>query len=171
MAYGIKPKQISLLFKMDDVPWTDVPATRVRPLRSRYLRVSHRKKKDIIIWMGILFEKRTSLLHIVGSLPAQRYTYQVVSAVVWPLVQFMPGKLFQQINVWPYIAQRYLKSVDEIDMIPWLIASLDHSPMEYKWTTSDICCIGHYRSTTGTLLRGAVCCSGHGLERSNSEDY
>lgn len=86
-----------------------------------------------MVWGGIMFGQRTTLVHITGSLTSGRYVTQVVMPVVRPLVQAAAGTLFQQDNARPHVARHTLNSLNGIDILPWPAASPDLSPIEHVW--------------------------------------
>ncbi|GFV26463.1 hypothetical protein TNCV_3361161 [Trichonephila clavipes] len=64
----------------------------------------------IIVWGGIGYHSRTSLVPISGTLKSQRYISEVLEPVVLPYLQGLATAIFQQDNARPHgacIVQRF----------------------------------------------------------------
>ncbi|GFV02689.1 transposable element Tcb1 transposase [Trichonephila clavipes] len=89
----------------------------------------------IMLWGGIGYHFRTSLVRIAGTLNGQRYISEMLDTVVLPYLQGLATAIFQQDNAQPHvprIVQRY--SVNHnIELFPWLAHSPDLSPIENMW--------------------------------------
>ncbi|GFW13808.1 transposable element Tcb2 transposase [Trichonephila clavipes] len=52
----------------------------------------------IMVWGGIGYHSRTSLVRIAGTLNIQRYIFEVLGPVVLPCLQGLDAAIFQQDN-------------------------------------------------------------------------
>ncbi|GFX02492.1 transposable element Tcb1 transposase [Trichonephila clavipes] len=78
----------------------------------------------ILVWGGIGYHSRTSLVRIAGTLNSQRYISEVLSPVVLPYLQGLATAIFQQDNAWPRIFQRLFVN-NQIELLPWPARSPD----------------------------------------------
>ncbi|GFW34498.1 transposable element Tcb1 transposase [Trichonephila clavipes] len=89
----------------------------------------------IMIWGGIGYHSRTSLVLIAGTLNSQRYISEVLEPVVLPYLQDLATAIFQQNNVRPHVArivQRFFVN-HQIELLPWPARSPDLSPIVNMW--------------------------------------
>ncbi|GFW44113.1 transposable element Tcb2 transposase [Trichonephila clavipes] len=64
---------------------------------------------------------------------AQRYLHDILQPHVLPLMQRLPGAIFQQDNAWSHtarVSQDYLRTVTTL---PWPARSTKLSPIEHIW--------------------------------------
>lgn len=114
---------------------------RLRCFQQKWLLAGHIIERhtapipSIMFWRGIIFGRRTALVHILRSLIAERYFNQVILAVVLPLVQDAIDTLFQLENIQPHVAQRTV----------WL--ELACSPGRQPWRSLFLgTCMGPHRT-------------------------
>ncbi|GFT43571.1 transposable element Tcb2 transposase [Trichonephila clavipes] len=87
----------------------------------------------LMVWGIIAYNKRLRLVLICGTIAAQRYVHDILLPHVLPVMQWLPGAIFQQDNVRPYkerVSQDYLRTVTTL---PWLDSSPDVSPVDHIW--------------------------------------
>ncbi|GFV28843.1 transposable element Tcb2 transposase [Trichonephila clavipes] len=68
----------------------------------------------VLVWGAIAYNTRSSLVLIHGPMTAQWYVHDILQPHVLPLMQRLPGAIFQQDNAWPHMArvsQDYLCTV------------------------------------------------------------
>ncbi|GFW43751.1 transposable element Tcb2 transposase [Trichonephila clavipes] len=90
----------------------------------------------IMVWGGIGYHSRTSLVRIAGILNSQRYISEVLEPVVLPYLQGLATAIFQQDNAQPHVArivQRFVVN-HQIELLPWPARSPDLSPIENMWS-------------------------------------
>ncbi|GFU39163.1 transposable element Tcb1 transposase [Trichonephila clavipes] len=59
----------------------------------------------IMVWNGIKYHYRTSLVHIAGTLNSQRYISEVLEPVVLPYLQSLATDIFHQDNARTHVAR------------------------------------------------------------------
>ncbi|GFV30339.1 transposable element Tcb1 transposase [Trichonephila clavipes] len=69
--------------------------------------------QGIMVWGGIVYNSRTPLVRIAGTLNSQRYICEVLEPVVPPYLQGL---------------------ATAIELLPWLARSSDLSPIENMWS-------------------------------------
>ena len=90
----------------------------------------------IMVWGGIGYHSRTSLVRIAGALNSQSYISEVLEPVVLPYIQGLPTAIFQQDNARPHLArivQGFFVN-RQIELLPWPARSPDLSPIENMWS-------------------------------------
>ncbi|KAK3104731.1 hypothetical protein FSP39_008898 [Pinctada imbricata] len=91
---------------------------------------------SVMVWGGISFRHRTSLIVIDGTLTAQRYINEVLRPAVVPFfAAHRDVTQFQQDNARPHSARltaAFLRQ-QRIDTLPWPAFSPDLSPIEHLW--------------------------------------
>ncbi|GFT45142.1 transposable element Tcb1 transposase [Trichonephila clavipes] len=60
---------------------------------------------SIMVWGGIGYHSRTSLVHIANTLNSQRYISEVLEPVVLPYFQGLTTAIFQQDNSLPHVSR------------------------------------------------------------------
>ncbi|GFX94500.1 transposable element Tcb2 transposase [Trichonephila clavipes] len=63
----------------------------------------------------------------------QWYVHDILLPHVLPLMQWLPGAIFQQDNAWPYTRRVSKGCLNTVTTLPWLACSLDLSPIEHIW--------------------------------------
>ncbi|GFW11755.1 transposable element Tcb1 transposase [Trichonephila clavipes] len=90
---------------------------------------------SIMVWGGIGYHSRPSLVRIAGTLNSQRYISEVLEPVVLPYLQGLATAIFQQDNARPYVArivQRFFVN-HQIELLPRPARSPDLSLIENMW--------------------------------------
>ncbi|GFW90018.1 transposable element Tcb2 transposase [Trichonephila clavipes] len=64
---------------------------------------------------------------------AQRYVHDILQPHVLPLMQRLPGAIFQQDNARPHTARVSQNSLRTVTTLPWPVRSPDLSPIEHIW--------------------------------------
>ncbi|GFW68350.1 transposable element Tcb2 transposase [Trichonephila clavipes] len=64
---------------------------------------------------------------------AQRYVHDILQPHVFPLMQRLPGAIFQQDSDHPLTARVSQNCLRTVITLPWLARSLDLSPIEHIW--------------------------------------
>ncbi|GFU68723.1 uncharacterized protein TNCV_4400011 [Trichonephila clavipes] len=57
-----------------------------------------------MVWGGIRFHCRTTLVHIAGTMSSRRYISQIWEPMVLPYIQCYSSAIFQQDNSQPHVA-------------------------------------------------------------------
>ncbi|GFX37288.1 transposable element Tcb2 transposase [Trichonephila clavipes] len=64
---------------------------------------------------------------------AQRYVHDILQLHVLPLMQRLPGAIFQEDNTRPHTARVSQDCLRTITTLPWPTLSLDLSPIKHIW--------------------------------------
>ncbi|GFT82678.1 transposable element Tcb1 transposase [Trichonephila clavipes] len=92
-----------------------------------------------LVWGAIAYNTQSPLELNRGTMTTQRYVHDIpvvhniLQIHVSPLMQRLPGALFQQDTAWPYtarVSQDYLRTVITL---PWPARIPDLSPIEHIW--------------------------------------
>ena len=92
----------------------------------------------VAMWAAISHTGRTDLVHVNGTLAAQRYCDEILQPHVDPIMQ-NNGRIFQQDNARPHtarIATAYLQN-NNIPVLPWSSKSPDLNPIVHLWDELD----------------------------------
>ncbi|GFT20517.1 transposable element Tcb2 transposase [Trichonephila clavipes] len=68
----------------------------------------------VMVWDVIAYNTRSPLALIRGTMTDQRYVHDILQPHILPLMQRLPGAIFQQENAWPHtarVSQDYLRTV------------------------------------------------------------
>ncbi|UYV63766.1 K02A2.6-like, partial [Cordylochernes scorpioides] len=91
------------------------------------------RQRGIMVWGAIAYDSRSPLLHIQGTMTAQRYVDDVLRPVTLPYLQGVPNALYQQDNARPHTARISQQALQDVQMLPWPPYSPDLSPIEHVW--------------------------------------
>ncbi|GFV85855.1 transposable element Tcb1 transposase [Trichonephila clavipes] len=86
----------------------------------------------IMVWGGIGYHSRTSLVRTARTLSSQLYISEVLEPVVLHFLQGLAAAIFQQYNARPHvvsIVQRFFVN-HQFELFPWQARSPDLSPIE-----------------------------------------
>ncbi|GFW21059.1 transposable element Tcb2 transposase [Trichonephila clavipes] len=64
---------------------------------------------------------------------AQRYVHDILQPHVLPLMQWLPGAIFQQDNARPPKARVSQDCLHTVTTLPWLVRAPNLSPIEHIW--------------------------------------
>ncbi|GFU09246.1 transposable element Tcb1 transposase [Trichonephila clavipes] len=64
---------------------------------------------------------------------AQRYVHDILQTQVLPLMQRLPGAIFQQDNSWPHTARVLQDCFHTVTTLLWPARSPDLSPIKHIW--------------------------------------
>ncbi|GFU11408.1 transposable element Tcb2 transposase [Trichonephila clavipes] len=79
----------------------------------------------VMIWGAIVYNTRSPLVLIRGTMTAQRYVHDILQPHVLPLMQRLPGVIFQQDNAWPHTARVSEDCLRTVTTLPWPARSPD----------------------------------------------
>ncbi|GFX81363.1 transposable element Tcb2 transposase [Trichonephila clavipes] len=71
----------------------------------------------VMVWGAIAYNTWSPLIVIRGTMTAQRYVHDILQPHVLPLMQWLPGAIFQQDNVrlqTSRVSQDYLRTVTNL---------------------------------------------------------
>ncbi|GFT30074.1 transposable element Tcb2 transposase [Trichonephila clavipes] len=68
-----------------------------------------------------------------GTMTAQWYVHDILQPHVLPLMQRLPGAIFQQDNARPHTERVSQDCIRTVTTLPWPAQSPDLSPMEHIW--------------------------------------
>ncbi|UYV80324.1 hypothetical protein LAZ67_18002397 [Cordylochernes scorpioides] len=91
------------------------------------------RQRGIMVWGAIAYDSRSPLLHIPGTMTAQRYVDDVLQPVTPSYLQGVPNALYQQDNARPHTARISQQALQDVQMLPWPPYSPDLSPIEHVW--------------------------------------
>ncbi|UYV62802.1 Transposase [Cordylochernes scorpioides] len=91
------------------------------------------RQRRIMVWGPIVYDSRSPLLRIQGTMTAQRYVDDVLRPVTLPYLQGVPNALYQQDNARPHTARISQQALQDVQMLPWPPYSPDLSPIEHVW--------------------------------------
>ncbi|GFW16169.1 transposable element Tcb2 transposase [Trichonephila clavipes] len=115
------------------------------PLRVLPLTPTHRRPPiDASVWSGAAHEEtglqwngtRSSLvtsLDSISTVMTQQYVRDILQPPVLPLIQRLPGAIFQQDNARPHTARISQDCLRTVTTLPWPARSPDGSPIKHIW--------------------------------------
>ncbi|GFX51517.1 transposable element Tcb2 transposase [Trichonephila clavipes] len=83
----------------------------------------------MMVWSAIAYNTRSPLVLIHGTMTAQRYVHDILKPHVLPLMQRLPGAIFQQDNAQPHTAGVSQDCLHTVTTLPWSARSPDLSPI------------------------------------------
>ncbi|GFT57960.1 uncharacterized protein TNCV_2768671 [Trichonephila clavipes] len=81
----------------------------------------------------IVYESRSTLIVMRGTLTGQRYVDDILRPHVGPFLNGLPGAIFQQDNARPHTARIAQDFLHHFQTLPWPARSPDLSPVEHVW--------------------------------------
>ncbi|GFT01798.1 transposable element Tcb2 transposase [Trichonephila clavipes] len=86
-----------------------------------------------MVWSAIAYNTRSPLVLIHGTMRAQWYFHDIMQPYVLPLMQRLPGAIFQQDNARPHTARVSQDCLHTVTTLPWPARSSHLSPIEHIW--------------------------------------
>ncbi|GFU98895.1 transposable element Tc1 transposase [Trichonephila clavipes] len=86
-----------------------------------------------MVWGAIAYNTRSRLVLIRGTMTVQWYVHDILQPHVLPLMQQLPGAIFQQVNARPHTAKVSQDCFRTFTTLPWPARSPDLSPIEHIW--------------------------------------
>ncbi|GFX10797.1 DDE_3 domain-containing protein [Trichonephila clavipes] len=86
-----------------------------------------------MVWEGIAYASRSTLIVMRGTLTGQRYVDDIPRPHVGPFLNGLPGAIFQQDNARPHIARVAQDFLRLFQTLLWPARSPDLSPIEHVW--------------------------------------
>ncbi|GFS83585.1 transposable element Tcb2 transposase [Trichonephila clavipes] len=86
----------------------------------------------VMVWDAIAYNTRSPLVSIQDTITAQRYVHDILQLHVLPLMQRLPGAIFQQNKARPHTT-RVSQDCLRITILPWPALSPDLPPIEHIW--------------------------------------
>ncbi|GFX50829.1 transposable element Tcb2 transposase [Trichonephila clavipes] len=86
-----------------------------------------------MVWGVIVYNTRSPLALICGTMTAQRYVHDILQPHVLPLMQWLPGTLFQQDNALPHMARVSQDCLSPFTILSGPTRSPDWSPIKHIW--------------------------------------
>ncbi|GFX22654.1 transposable element Tcb2 transposase [Trichonephila clavipes] len=97
------------------------------------LQRTHHSTSDVMVWGAIAYNTRSLLVLIRGTMTAQRYVHDILQPDVLPLLQWLPGAIFQQDIDEPHTARVSQDYLHTVTTLSWPFRSADLSPLEDIW--------------------------------------
>ncbi|GFV46267.1 transposable element Tcb2 transposase [Trichonephila clavipes] len=72
-----------------------------------------------MVWGVITYNTRSPLVLFRGTMTAHRYIHDILQPHILPLMQRLPGALFQQDNAQPYTARVSQVCLRTVITLPW----------------------------------------------------
>ncbi|GFY36887.1 transposable element Tcb2 transposase [Trichonephila clavipes] len=86
----------------------------------------------VMVWGTIAYNTWSPIVLIRGTMTAQRYVHDMQPHVL-PLVQWLPGTIFQQDNARPHTERVSQDCLRTVTTHSWPVRSPDLSPIEHFW--------------------------------------
>ncbi|GFV95541.1 transposable element Tc1 transposase [Trichonephila clavipes] len=87
----------------------------------------------VMVWGAIAYDSRFTLIVMRGTLKGQRYVDDILRPHVGPLLNGLPGAIFQQDNTGPHTARVAHDFLCHFPTLPWPARSPDLSPVVHVW--------------------------------------
>ncbi|GFW18302.1 transposable element Tcb2 transposase [Trichonephila clavipes] len=87
----------------------------------------------VMVWVVIAYNTRSPLVLICGTMTAQRYVDGILQPHVLPLMQRLPGAIFQKDKARNYTARARQDCLRTVTTLPWLSRFPDLSPIKHIW--------------------------------------
>ncbi|GFX06950.1 transposable element Tcb2 transposase [Trichonephila clavipes] len=87
----------------------------------------------VMVWGTIVYNTRSPLVLIRGTMTAQRYVHDILQPHVLPLMQWLPGATFQQDNARPHMTRVSQDCLCTFTSLPGPARSPDLSQIEHIW--------------------------------------
>ncbi|GFS60716.1 transposable element Tcb1 transposase [Trichonephila clavipes] len=86
-----------------------------------------------MVWGSIAYNTQSSLVLIRGTMTAQHYVHDILQPHVLPLVQRLPGAIFQQGNARLPTTRVSQDCIRTVTTLPYPARPSDLSPIEHIW--------------------------------------
>ncbi|GFS73967.1 transposable element Tcb1 transposase [Trichonephila clavipes] len=86
-----------------------------------------------MVWGAIAYNTRSPLVVIRSTMTAQRYVHDILQPHVLPLMQRLPGAIFQQDNARYHTERVSQDCLHNVTTLPWSARSPYLSPIEHIW--------------------------------------
>ncbi|GFX35961.1 transposable element Tcb2 transposase [Trichonephila clavipes] len=86
-----------------------------------------------MVFAAIAYNTRSPIVLIRGTMTSQRYVHGILQPHVLPLIQRLPGAIFQQNNAQPHTSRVSQYCLCTVTILPWPAYSPDLSPIEHIW--------------------------------------
>ncbi|GFY13320.1 transposable element Tcb2 transposase [Trichonephila clavipes] len=87
----------------------------------------------MMVWNAIAYNTRLPLVLIRGTMTAQRYVHDILQPHALPLMQRLPGAIFQQDNARPHTARVSQGCLLAVTFLPSPARSPDLSSIDHIW--------------------------------------
>ncbi|GFW40321.1 transposable element Tcb2 transposase [Trichonephila clavipes] len=85
----------------------------------------------VMVWGSIAYNTRLPLVSIRGTMATQWYVHDIVQPHVLPLMQRLPGAIFQQDNARPHTTKVSQDCLRTVTTLTWPALSPDLFPIEH----------------------------------------
>ncbi|GFX41286.1 DDE_3 domain-containing protein [Trichonephila clavipes] len=87
----------------------------------------------VMVCGAIAYDSRSTLIVMRGTLTGQRYADDILLPHIGPILNGLPGAIFQQNNACPHTAIVAKDFLRHFQTLPWPARSPDFSPVEHVW--------------------------------------
>ncbi|GFX99878.1 transposable element Tcb2 transposase [Trichonephila clavipes] len=87
----------------------------------------------LMVWGSITYHTRSTLVLVLGTMRAQCYVHDIQQPHVLPLMQRLPGAIFQQDNAPPHMAKVSQDCPRTVTTLLWPARSPDLFPIKHIW--------------------------------------
>jgi len=109
---------------------------------------------SVMVWAGIMSNRRTDLVPVQGTLTGQRYVEEILIPHVLPAAQqFGRQFVFQHDNARPHICRVPTEALGDVTTLEWPARSPDMSPIEHLWDELGRRLRDEYDNPPATLLQ------------------